>query len=87
MKGGNDMKLHLGDVSDLSESKRANVVCTNHKPEIFGIIGGVIITLLGRHLYKAGVEDAMDADNRALAEIGVMEYNPKKDRFKAKVLK
>lgn len=81
------MKLHLGDVSDLSESKRANVVCSNHKPEIFGVLGGIIITLIGRHLYKAGVEDTMDADNRALAEIGAMEYNPKTDRFKAKVLK
>lgn len=82
------MKLHLGDMTDLNNSKRANVVCNNHKPEIFGIIGGVIITLLGRHLYKAGVEDAMDAENKALSEIGAIEkYDPKKDRFRAKVLK
>lgn len=81
------MKLHLGDMSDLNYSKRAVIVCNSHKPEIFGLIGGVIITLLGRHLYKAGVEDAMNAENRALAEIGTMEYDPKKDKFKAKVLK
>ena len=81
------MKLHLGKAFGLNESKKADIVCDNHKPEIFGIIGGVIITLLGRHLYKAGVEDAIDADCRALAKVGDVEYDPKKDKFKAKVLK
>ena len=81
------MKLHLGDVENQSKSKKADIVCESHKPEIFGVIGGIIITLIGRHLYKAGSESAMNAESKALADINVMEYDPKKGKFVAKVLK
>ena len=82
------MKLSVGGVSNLGNGKKARIVCERHRPEIFGLLGGVIITLLGRHMYKTGAEDSVNAENRALAETGVMEgYDPKKDKFKAKVLK
>ena len=82
------MKICLGQVSDLSEKKTARVICESHKPEIFGVIGGVIITLFGRHLYKRGSEDAINSESRALAEIGaIADYDPKKNVTKAKVLK
>lgn len=81
------MRLHLGDVQNRSNNKKADIICESHKPEIFGAIGGIIITLIGRHMYKAGVEDSMDAENRALSDIDCMSYDPKTDHFSAKVLK
>jgi hypothetical protein len=81
------MRLHLGDVQNRSNNKTAAIICENHKPEIFGVIGGIIITLISRYMYKAGVEDSMDAENRALADINCMSYDPKTDHFCAKVLK
>ena len=78
MKGGIDMKLHLGDVENQSKSKKADIVCESHKPEIFGVIGGIILTLIGRHLYKDGSESAIHAESKALADIDAMEYDPKK---------
>lgn len=82
------MKICLGQVSDLNGKKAAKVICESHKPEIFGVIGGVVIALLGRHLYKKGSEDAINSESRALSEIGAMEdYDPQKNKTKAKVLK
>ena len=82
------MKLSVGGVSNLVDGKKARIMCERHRPEIFGLLGGVVITLLGRHLYKTGAEDSLNAENKALAEIGCIEdYDPKKDKFKAKVLK
>ena len=81
------MKLHLGGIENQARTKKADIICESHKPELFGVIGGIIITLIGRHLYKTGVEGSMNAENEALAKIDAMDFNPKKDRFKAKVLK
>jgi hypothetical protein len=39
-------------------------------------------------MYKTGAEDSLNAENKALAETEVIEgYDPKKYKFKAKVLK
>ena len=71
------MKLDFGDVRSLDGSKSSNIIAESKAPEIFGtIIGvatGLVATLIGRHLYKKGAEDAMNGENRALESIGALE--------------
>lgn len=81
------MKLHLGIVNRVDKTKSADIITESLLPEVLGIVAAVFTTLTARYIYKKGNEDAMDAENRALDKCGVMDYDPKKDRFTAKVLK